>query len=252
MVDGLRHYRVRGDGELSVFFSGHVTTGVAWGTNHMGYRIGAAALAAAIAIGVTAASAQQPMGATGMAQPLLSGAHDGSYLGLMAGINSNELKTEGLPSLSDTGHFGGAYIGYGITVNGTYVGVEFDAMLRDVQAGLTDGFATVTASDRWMGSARVRLGLPVGPALLYGTGGLAVQQAVLKYAEPGLEISDKEYTLGLVIGAGMDLKLTNTVTLKLEGRHYAWQDEKFSILGEEAKIGKADTLFLVGASFKLN
>ena len=221
----------------------------------MRFRIWSVALAAAVAIGSTAALAEPPppMGATGMQQqPLMAGAHDGAYFGLLGGINANELKADGLPSLSDTGYFGGAYIGWGVVTGGTYLGIEFDAMLRDVEAGLTDGTASITASDKWMGSARLRLGLPVGPALLYGTGGLAVQQAVLKYAEPGLAVSDKEYTLGLMLGAGMDLKLTNTVTFKLEGRHYAWQDEKFSILGEEAKIGKSDTLFLVGLGFRLN
>ena len=218
----------------------------------MGYRIGAAALAAAIAIGVTAASAQQPMGATGMAQPLLSGAHDGSYAGLLLGLNSNELRTDGLPALADNGYFAGGILGYGVTVNGLYVGLEFDAMLRDVGARLVDGGTVVTMSDKWMGSGRARLGIPIGPALLYGTGGAAIQQSSLRAEFGGLSDTAQEYVWGFVGGIGAEVLLTNTVKIGIEGLHYNWAEQEYELAGERVKIDQTDQLVRARLTIKLN
>ncbi|MDX2155406.1 MAG: hypothetical protein SFW09_02765, partial [Hyphomicrobiaceae bacterium] len=116
----------------------------------------------------------------------------------------------------------------------------------------TDGVSTVSFSNRWLASGRIRMGVPIGPALLYATGGLAVQESVLKVDDPAINASDAEHVWGAVIGAGMEVKLTHTVALRLEGRHYRWQDQTFEIGGIPAKVGQDDTMVLMGVSFKLN
>jgi outer membrane immunogenic protein len=217
-------------------------------------KVFGAAIAAAVAIGMlaTSAASQSPMGATGMnKEPLLSGVHDGLYVGLTAGTNAASLDTPEGPNIAEDGLFGGAYIGFGAVRNGTYLGVEVDGMFRDIRPSITDGTTTITMNNRWLASARGRVGMPIGPALLYATGGVAVQEAVLKITDPIFAEQSKEFVLGLVIGAGIQAQLTDVMHVRIEGLHYAWQDEKFSLAGEEAKIGQADTVFRVGLGFKL-
>lgn len=212
-----------------------------------------AAIAAAVAIGMSGglAKADPPMRATGTTEPAMPNVHDGGYVGLTAGINSANLKAPEGPTLGDDGYFGGAYIGVGATYSGTYMGIELDAMLRDVKPAITDGITTVSMSNRWMGSLRGRIGMPIGPALLYGTGGIALQEAVLQVNDPLISASSGEYVFGLVGGAGLEVLLTRTVSLRVEGLHYAWRDQTFTIAGEQAKIGQSDTVFRVGVGFKL-
>jgi opacity protein-like surface antigen len=220
----------------------------------MGYRIGTAALAAALAIGASAAIAEPPppMGATGMGQPALTGAHDGSYAGLLLGLNANELRSEALPPLADNGYFAGGVLGYGVTVNGLYVGLEFDATLRDVGARVVDGGTTVTMSDRWMGSGRARVGVPIGPALLYGTAGAALQQSSLRAEFGGLEDSAREYVWGFVGGVGAEVMITNTIKIGIEGLHYNWAEQEYELAGERVKIDQTDQLVRARLTFKLN
>ena len=227
----------------------------------MGYRIGTAALAAALAIGATAVAAADkggpavaapPMHATGMSEPQVHGAHDGAYAGLLMGLNANELRSEALPPLSDNGYFAGGVLGYGVTVNGLYVGLEFDAMLRDVGAQVVDGGTTVTMSDRWMGSGRARVGLPIGPALLYGTAGAAIQQSSLRAEFGGLDDTAREYVWGFVGGIGAEVLITNTIKLGIEGLHYNWQEQEYELAGERVKIDQTDQLVRARITFKLN
>ena len=198
------------------------------------------------------ASADPPMQATGTRPALSIGSmHEGGYVGATAGRTSAALKAPEAPALSDEGLFGGAYIGYGITAQGIYVGLELDAMLRDIKPTVTDGTTTITISNRWLASARARVGMPIGPALIYGTGGIAMQESVLKLTDLGLNAKDQAYVLGLVLGAGIEAQITSTMHVRLEGLHYAWRDETFQLAGEAAKIGQADTVIRIGVGFKL-
>jgi outer membrane immunogenic protein len=220
-------------------------------------RVTAAILAGAglcLLFNTPAIAQQQPMLATGAAPTAesIGSMHDGGYIGVTGGLNASSLKTSEMPSIADDGAFGGLYIGWGVVAGGLYYGLELDGMLRDVKPSITDGSTTVTMSNRWMASARARLGVPIGLALIYGTGGLAMQESVLKVDDQGINASDKAYVVGLVVGAGIEAALTNTVTLRLEGLHYAWSDEKFTLAGETATIGQADTVIRAGISFKLN
>lgn len=223
----------------------------------MRVRMGLATVAGAVLIGLTAgfapAKAEQPSGATGMREPPMPGIHDGGYVGLTVGLNANELSSPGLTTrLGDTSYFGGAYIGWGMVAAGTYYGVELDGMLRDVKPHINDGTSSLTMSNRWLASARGRLGMPIGPALLYATGGIAVQDAVLKLADPSITAKDSQWVYGLVGGGGIEAKLTHTMAIRFEVLHYAWKDQTFTLDGIDAKIGQADTVARIGIGFKLN
>ena len=241
-------------------------------------RAAALAVAGLLALGMLPAEAQQgKMKATGVPVPppavvppppspppvpptvtqpvVVESLFDGPYVGLVAGRSASTLQlpgSSGLPDLTDEGLFGGIYGGFGVVVDRVYWGLEGDAMWRDLRSAISDGSTTVSMSNRWLSSIRARAGLPIGSAMPYLTGGVAVQESVLKLDDPALVAKDSAWVLGLVAGGGIEAQITRTVHVRVEGLHYMWKDEKFSIAGDEAKLGQSETVVRVGVGFKLN
>lgn len=174
--------------------------------------------------------------------------HDGFYVGAVGGYSTSAISSAGI-DFAGQGAFGGAVLGWGQVVSGTYYGVELDAMLRDIKPKIGDGTTTISMSNDWVGTARVRLGLPVGPALFYSTGGVAVTES--KLAVSGLG-SDRQYIVGWVAGVGAEAALTKTMSIRVEGLHYGLPDETFRIDGAEAAIKQSETVARVGVTFRLN
>lgn len=155
--------------------------------------------------------------------------HSGPYIGIAAGYGMNALKPEnGDFEWASAGATGGLFAGFGGIVNGLYMGVEADAMVRDIKAKATDLGTTVTASNDYLGTVRLRVGMPIGPALLYGTGGVAVTQSKLDISAVG---SDKALQWGAVVGAGIEVSVTQTMFVRLEGRHTRFFDQSFDLGG---------------------
>lgn len=174
--------------------------------------------------------------------------HDGMYVGVVGGYSTSAISSEGL-NIAGQGAFGGAVLGYGQVVQGTYYGIELDAMLRDIKPSISAGSTTISMSNDWVGSARVRFGLPVGPALFYSTGGVAVANSKLDVTGLG---NDHQYVIGWVAGVGAEAAITKALSIRVEGLHYGLPDEKFSIGGMDATIKQSETVARVGVVFRLN
>lgn len=174
--------------------------------------------------------------------------HGGLYLGLAGGYSTTALKAEDM-KLAGEGAFGGALLGYGIVTNGLYMGIEVDGTLRDIKPALSDGTTTVSFSNAWMATGRGRLGLVFGPALLYGTAGVAVTESKLAATDFG---SDKLYSVGFVGGGGIELITFKNLAIRLEALHYAMPAETFSIQGVEATVKQSETVARAAVTFKLN
>lgn len=173
--------------------------------------------------------------------------HGGFYAGVVGGYNTTTLQAQG-SDLSGSGAFGGAVLGIGTIVGGTYYGLEVDGMLRDIKPSQTDSGGTVTWSNAWMATGRVRVGMPIGPALLYATGGAALTESKLAATDFG---SDKAYVLGLVGGGGVELLTLANMAVRVEALHYAMPAETFSLSGVEASVKQSETVARVGVVFKL-
>jgi outer membrane immunogenic protein len=79
---------------------------------------------------------------------------------------------------------------------------------------------TLGADLHWIATARARAGFSAGPALVYGTAGLAVARASGELAILGvgapITFSDEALLGGWVIGAGVEYALSPVWTLKGE------------------------------------
>jgi len=177
------------------------------------------------------------------------GTHSGLYAGVTGGVATSAITAEGL-SIADTGAFGGAFVGFGQQLpSGVYAGIEIDGVLEDVQGSLSDSGIAVTAGSDWLASARVRLGQAFGPALLYGTAGLAITESKITAAGFG---EDSQMLYGLAAGAGIELALTKTVTAGVEVMSYQFQPEMFQIGGVDFEADSSETVGRARLSFRLN
>jgi opacity protein-like surface antigen len=138
----------------------------------------------------------------------------------------------------DLGFMGGLHLGYNWQQNRWVFGLEADASLSDGE------------KYHYLASGRLRLGYTTGSYLIYGTAGVAfagVEQFSDLFAEAGgaggaggpspggaggaggaggdAGFSQNDDDLvGFVVGAGIDAKLTDRVTLGVEGLYYAFDE----------------------------
>jgi len=198
-------------------------------------RFPAIVMAALCAL-VTPAAAEEPF------------KHGGLYAGVSAGYSTTALTTEGV-DIAGQGLFGGAFLGWGFVSDGLYFGLEVDGMLRDIKPSIGDGATTIKFSNDWVATARARIGVPIGPALLYATAGPAFTESKLSVTSIG---SDSQFVVGLAAGAGAEMLILPNMALRVEAMHFAFPAEKFSIEGVEASIKQGETVARAGVVFRLN
>jgi outer membrane immunogenic protein len=165
-----------------------------------------------------AASAAVPASA----QPFLGGPWSGFYIGGHAGaaFNSSRLSFEDLSPTQDLSFsehsagdsfLGGVHAGYDWQMGGVLVGAEGDvSFAKDID---------------YLSSIRGRLGFPVGPFLLYGTGGAAFEGSNEKFTAFSLSPSISDFkrninSTGWTAGGGIDYMMMPGVSLGAEGLYY--------------------------------
>jgi outer membrane immunogenic protein len=119
----------------------------------------------------------------------------------------------------DNAFIGGVHVGYNWQSPSNFVvGVEGSVSLLD------DEFAGDDVTD-YLATIRGRIGYAMDKALVYATGGAAFlgysDEAVL-----GLGIDD-DSTVGYVVGAGLDYKVTDNVSFGVEGLYYDFESDRF-------------------------
>lgn len=177
-----------------------------------------------------------------------SGFTHGPYAGLVAGYSAGQLAADGI-DLSSDGLLGGAYLGWNFRYPGLALGLEGDWMLTDISTDVDgNGVFTFQAKSNYLASVRARAGMPIGPVLMYGTGGVAFSET--KVELPGA--SDTENLFGYVVGGGVEIEMTRTLHVRLEGLHYIFDDENFTVGGSTGNVELDQTVVRAGVGFKLN
>jgi outer membrane immunogenic protein len=169
----------------------------------------------------------------------------GTYVGVHGGGSSGSAKgystvTGGGARLDLDGGVGGVAIGHNWTMSGFVVSVEADATFGDLTGrrsydlGVVPGYGSFTGRidnemDNIM-SLRMRVGIPAHRALIYATAGLAYGEYTLRGTlsdgTSSVSIAQTDDAVGVVVGGGVDWKLTDRWGLRAEALHYMWNDVK--------------------------
>lgn len=135
-------------------------------------------------------------------------------------------ETPGDPWGSDSGFVGGVHAGYDMQMDGFVVGVEADMMLTDFDTGAcsacVDGSETASAEIDFLGSLRARVGVSMmdNRSLLYATGGVAYRDGKWSASASGLDGKEDFNKFGGVIGAGLEYRASDNVSVRVEGLYY--------------------------------
>jgi len=164
----------------------------------------------------------------------------GLYLGGQFGFGSSQSNTSTIsfyntpPTVAVTlpgfgfggsGMLGGIEAGYNWQAGHMLFGLEGDVSAANINGSYTDSVNnfTIDSNISWLSTARVRIGLPFGRFLLFGSAGLAVAGVTANLHDtytgnvpPVLNTSSSSTDVGWTIGGGAAVALGRQWTVKAE------------------------------------
>lgn len=209
----------------------------------------------ALALGTTVLLA--PLTITAARADFLAPIWNGAYVGFHGGTKWADIDTDFSSKFSATDVTGGGHIGYNLSLAGVLVGIEADANLDNTKFGFSPAAGgTGSFESDWSGSIRGRIGIPIGPALLYATAGYAWTEATLNEASSsGGSFSSSHTFNGVVYGLGAEAFVLPNLSLRLEALRYDYSSDDISISGAQNALQEfdpSDTVVRAGVTFHLN
>ena len=199
-----------------------------------------------------------PFVSTSVKADYLSPIWTGVYAGVHGGANWSDVDFSNLGSASSTAFTGGGHLGMNMNFGNIIAGVEGDWDYDDSSSGylvLPSG-TTGNLEVDWTATLRGRIGMNVGPALLYATAGIAwSERSVIETTAAGVSGSNSQLLTGVVYGIGAETFVMPNLSLRLEALHYDYGSEDISISGAAAavkEIEPSDTVVRAGITFHLN
>ena len=114
----------------------------------------------------------------------------------------------------------GVHGGYSWQVGALVAGFEIDATRVGLNgAGFSRG-ATITSESTFAATGRGRLGVAFDNFLVYGTLGMSAGHFKTSLSGAGVSLSSNDLELGLVYGAGVEMSLMPSLSLRVEALHY--------------------------------
>lgn len=160
-------------------------------------------------------------------------------------------------STDPEGYLASATVGYNYLLGpNLLVGIEGDLGVMDISADdkeVYDGHVYRTTFGPWWGTARGRAGLVMGPLLLYGTGGIAFAaiDEVSIGNTPGETAANRDVRSGWVVGGGVEMAFSDTVTAKVEYLHMDFGSyEGLSASGEAFSFDNKVDAVRAGLNFR--
>lgn len=179
----------------------------------------------------------------------------GFYIGAHTGYGWGHIdpKDSALGTVSIDGGLVGLHAGYNWQIDNLVAGVEGDlsAGWIDGHRGFASGYQMAGSHD-WISSVRLRLGYSFSNVLLYATGGIAFAKTNVTLNDGVTAFSDKSLQTGYVVGAGMETKLSQMMSVRAEILHYGFGEKEFSFGGAAVPIRGDETVVRGGLSFHFN
>lgn len=187
------------------------------------FLLSAAMLALAVAPGL--AADLEPLPAPDLVAAEPANNWSGFYLGALLGYSFGDADTDETGEIEVDGIDGGVYAGANWQYNNFVLGIEADVLA----SGAEGEDAGLTVEQGFNGSLRARAGIALDQFLLYGTAGGAMTELEL---DDGLG-SDSQALLGWTAGAGAEAMITDNITARVEYRYSDYEDETFSLGGDD-------------------
>lgn len=182
-------------------------------------------------IAVTAASADP-----------LSPIWTGIYIGAHGGASWADIDISNAGALDTSRASFGGHVGYNLGLGGFVVGIEADASHTGMSTSLdVSGGGSVAVESDWTGSIRGRLGVPIGPALVYATAGWAWTNAsITELSAAGTRTSASTTLDGVVYGIGAEAYVLPSISVRLEALRTDYRTESLSLDGGAVALRDLD------------
>ena len=172
----------------------------------------------------------------------------GPYAGAFVGYNTRNFEQSGGASFNGDGFVGGVYTGYNLQTDKLVYGLEADIGGSGFTA---DGFSPATgggiAGDtNLFGSLRARIGYDVDPFLLFATGGVAAARSELS----ANGFSDSKDNAGYTVGAGVEAKITDDISTRLEYRYSDFGSKSYDLGNTSISSGFDEHSIRAGVALK--
>jgi outer membrane immunogenic protein len=172
----------------------------------------------------------------------------GPYAGGFVGYNSANFDQSGGASFDGDGFIGGVYSGFNLQTDRFVYGLEADVGGSGVDA---DGFnvptgSAISADGNIFGSLRARAGVAVDPFLVFATAGVAASRNELSLEG----FSDTQTSVGYTVGGGVEAKVTDRITSRLEYRYSDYGSETYDLGNTSVSSGFDEHSIRAGVALK--
>ncbi|MBW6420512.1 porin family protein [Rhizobium sp. XQZ8] len=183
---------------------------------------------------------QIPQAPVAVEEPAPAATWQGFYLGAYGAYDWGRF---GGGDHNANGLGGGAYTGYNFQTGPIVYGIEADVGMNDQKGSSFGGYR---GDAGWNGSVRARVGYDLNPFMIYGTGGVALQNNELKDATS----SDDKTSVGYTVGVGAEAFVTNNITARVEYRYTDFGSDRYSLDSGSVSKGFDDHSVKVGIGVK--
>lgn len=170
------------------------------------------------------------------------------YAGGFVGYSFSNFDGIGGADVKGEGAVGGLYGGYRVQNGQLVYGVEADIGASDLSGG---GFSVATGlpistDSTAFGSLRAQIGVAYDPILLFATGGVALSNKELTLGN----VSDDQTHVGYTVGAGIDAKVADGVTSRLEYRYSNYNTQTYDLGNTSVSSGFDEHSVRAGLALK--
>lgn len=210
-----------------------------------------------VAAGLAAIAASASLCDIAKADPL-SPIWTGAYVGFHGGVNWSDVDFSNIGSANTNAFTLGGHAGYAMNFGNLIAGIEGDLNYDNSNFAylVTPSGTTGTLDVNWNASLRGRVGVNVGPALLYATAGIAwTERTLVETTKAGNSASTSSLMTGVVYGVGAETFVLPNLSVRLEALRYDYGSQDISIAGAAAaikEIDPSDTVVRAGVTFHLN
>lgn len=194
-----------------------------------------------------------------------------SSTGYLAQASVTAINTAGVQQIKPNGFTGGGTFGYNHQTGALVVGAELDFGAMNANEGVSSGATYPCCSltrftinqatkTRWLLTARPRLGVAVGNAMIYGTGGLAVTDVNYAatftdtYANATESAAFKKNKAGWTLGGGAEFKIGSNWSVKGEYLYADFGSTSVTStnLNATSIVNRPENVFAPGVAYPTN